>query len=46
MSYPEPDGTGGANGYHGGRERPLHFGPFEFPRYGSVSGGFTWGLRD
>ncbi|MFD0315532.1 hypothetical protein [Streptomyces flavalbus] len=38
---PGPDG-----GFHGGgHDRPLHFGPFEFPRHGSVSGGFSWGMR-
>jgi hypothetical protein len=36
--YPGPDGFGG--GRHDG---PLHYGPFEFPHYGSVSGGFSWG---
>jgi hypothetical protein len=29
-------------GHHGG---PLHFGPFEIPRHGSLSGGFSWGMR-
>jgi hypothetical protein len=43
VSYPEPDGSGG---YPRGHERPLRFGPFEFPRSGNVSGGFAWGLRD
>ncbi|MER8222104.1 hypothetical protein ABTZ58_16240 [Streptomyces sp. NPDC094143] len=41
IGNPGPDGFGG-----GGHDRPLHFGPFEFPRYGSVSGGFSWGVRD
>ncbi|MET9680151.1 hypothetical protein [Streptomyces coeruleorubidus] len=41
---PGPDGFGGGHGGH--HDRPLHFGPFEFPRYGSVSGGFSWGVRD
>ncbi|MFF8671341.1 hypothetical protein [Streptomyces sp. NPDC015242] len=43
IGNPGPDGFGG--GGHG-HDRPLHFGPFEFPRYGSVSGGFSWGVRD
>jgi hypothetical protein len=29
----------------GGHDRPLHLGPFEFPRNGSLSGGFSWGMR-
>ncbi|GGL62773.1 hypothetical protein GCM10010129_03000 [Streptomyces fumigatiscleroticus] len=28
-----------------GHEPPMHFGPFEIPKYGSVSGGFSWGLQ-
>ncbi|POX45090.1 hypothetical protein C3489_35025 [Streptomyces sp. Ru71] len=43
LAYPGP---GGSDDYHGGHDRPLRFGPFEFPRYGTVSGGFTWGLKD
>lgn len=43
VGNPGPEGFGG--GGHG-HDRPLHFGPFEFPRYGSVSGGFSWGVRD
>ncbi|MFJ3442753.1 hypothetical protein ACIPM2_16465 [Streptomyces sp. NPDC086081] len=43
IGNPGPDGFGG--GGHG-HDRPLHFGPFEFPRYGTVSGGFSWGVRD
>ncbi|MFJ2264057.1 hypothetical protein ACIOKD_38225 [Streptomyces sp. NPDC087844] len=35
--YPSPD-------HH--RQPPLHFGPFEIPRSGTVSGGFSWGVRD
>ncbi|WP_309096475.1 hypothetical protein [Streptomyces sp.] len=42
---PGSDGFGGGGHGHG-HDRPLHFGPFEFPRYGSVSGGFSWGVRD
>ncbi|GGW34278.1 hypothetical protein [Streptomyces caelestis] len=38
---PGPDGLGG--GHHDG---PPHYGPFEFPRYGSVSGGFSWSVQD
>ncbi|MGK5545137.1 hypothetical protein ACSNOH_10450 [Streptomyces sp. URMC 127] len=30
----------GGDGYHGGR--PIHFGPFEIPHNGQVSGGFGW----
>ncbi|MFI8190841.1 hypothetical protein ACIF8T_18850 [Streptomyces sp. NPDC085946] len=41
VDEPAPQGFG-----HGGHGRPLHFGPFEFPRYGSLSGGFSWGARD
>jgi hypothetical protein len=41
---PGPEGFGGGHG--GDHDRPLHFGPFEFPRHGSVSGGFSWGVRD
>ncbi|MCM1940656.1 hypothetical protein NC239_20860 [Streptomyces sp. G3] len=38
-------GEGGGDGFGGGRhEPPLHFGPFEIPKFGSVSGGFSWGL--
>ncbi|MFC7984407.1 hypothetical protein [Streptomyces sp. NPDC057336] len=37
-----PDG--GGHGSRGGHEPPLHFGPFELPKFGSVSGGFSWGL--
>ncbi|MGW0423322.1 hypothetical protein [Streptomyces sp. NPDC003015] len=36
----------GPGGYPGGHGRPLHLGPFEFPRSGSISGGFQWGVRD
>ncbi|WDV53811.1 hypothetical protein PV963_27350 [Streptomyces coeruleorubidus] len=44
---PGADEFGGGQGGHGGHhDGPLHFGPFEFPRYGSVSGGFSWGVRD
>jgi hypothetical protein len=43
---PGSDGFGGGGGHGHGHDRPLHFGPFEFPRYGSVSGGFSWGVRD
>jgi hypothetical protein len=32
----------GPGGHHG--EPPMHFGPFEIPKFGSVSGGFNWGL--
>jgi hypothetical protein len=42
------DGYPGEEFGHGhghGQERPLHFGPFEIPRDGTVSGGFSWGLR-
>ncbi|GGW91385.1 hypothetical protein [Streptomyces lomondensis] len=51
IGNPGPDGFGGGHGGghggHGGHhDGPLHFGPFEFPRYGSVSGGFSWGVRD
>jgi hypothetical protein len=39
-----PGGEGG-EGFGGGRhEPPMHFGPFEIPKFGSVSGGFSWGL--
>ncbi|MFV0137776.1 hypothetical protein ACLGIH_32075 [Streptomyces sp. HMX87] len=38
-------GPGGGHGGHGGHEPPMHFGPFEIPKYGSVSGGFSWGLQ-
>ncbi|MEV5339551.1 hypothetical protein AB0K93_13830 [Streptomyces sp. NPDC052676] len=40
---PGPDDFGGGNGR--GHDRPLHFGPFEFPRNGTISGGFSWGTR-
>ncbi|MEV0638494.1 hypothetical protein AB0I77_26845 [Streptomyces sp. NPDC050619] len=47
VSGPGPDGFGddGGNGGGGGGhyEHPLRFGPFEFPRSGSISGGFAWG---
>ncbi|MER7401796.1 hypothetical protein ABT373_04730 [Streptomyces sp. NPDC000070] len=43
---PGPEGFGGGGGHGGHHDGPLHFGPFEFPRYGSVSGGFSWGVRD
>ncbi|MEU6916770.1 hypothetical protein [Streptomyces olindensis] len=48
IGNPGPDGFGGGHGGgHGGHhDGPLNFGPFEFPRYGSVSGGFSWGVRD
>ncbi|MFG3251184.1 hypothetical protein [Streptomyces sp. NPDC048187] len=39
-----PGGGEGGGGYNGGHEPPLHFGPFEIPKFGSVSGGFSWGL--
>ncbi|MDQ0773502.1 Spy/CpxP family protein refolding chaperone [Streptomyces aurantiacus] len=40
------DGYPGEGHGHGhGQERPLHFGPFEIPRNGTVSGGFSWGMR-
>ncbi|UXI77149.1 hypothetical protein N6Q81_03315 [Streptomyces vinaceusdrappus] len=32
------------SGFRGGHEPPMHFGPFEIPKFGSVSGGFSWGL--
>lgn len=41
---PGPEGFGGGHGGH--HDGPLRFGPFEFPRYGSISGGFSWGVRD
>ncbi|ANB04666.1 hypothetical protein SAM40697_0704 [Streptomyces ambofaciens] len=34
----------GGGGFNGGHEPPMHFGPFEIPKFGSVSGGFSWGL--
>lgn len=41
---PGPDfGDEGRGGF--GHDRPLHFGPFEFPRSGTISGGFSWGMR-
>jgi len=43
VSYPGPDGADSYQG--GGHERPLRFGPFEFPRAGTVSGGFAWNTR-
>jgi hypothetical protein len=45
VSRPAADDFDGYSG--GGRhERPLRFGPFEFPRSGTISGGFSWGVRD
>ncbi|MFJ8079044.1 hypothetical protein ACIQ6Y_00250 [Streptomyces sp. NPDC096205] len=41
MAYPGPD-TDGHSGH--GHDRPLRFGPFEFPRSGTVSGGFAWDM--
>ncbi|MBP2404594.1 hypothetical protein SNS2_3208 [Streptomyces netropsis] len=41
----EPSNDGhewGERHHHGGP--PVHFGPFEVPRFGSVSGGFAWNL--
>lgn len=35
---------GGADGFGGRHEPPMHLGPFEIPKFGSVSGGFSWGL--
>jgi hypothetical protein len=47
MSSPGPDFDGyPGNGHGNGHDRPLRFGPFEFPRTGSVSGGFAWDMRD
>ncbi|BCL26681.1 hypothetical protein ACFFS2_00715 [Streptomyces aurantiacus] len=44
--YPgEGLGHGHGHGHGHGQERPLHFGPFEIPRDGTVSGGFSWGMR-
>ncbi|MGJ7880954.1 hypothetical protein [Streptomyces rochei] len=37
----DPDG---GSGFRGGHEPPMHFGPFEIPKFGSVYGGFSWGL--
>jgi hypothetical protein len=46
VNQPTADGIdgypAGGHGYH----RPLHFGPFEVPRNGTVSGGFSWAVRD
>ncbi|MFB7084532.1 hypothetical protein [Streptomyces sp. NPDC056296] len=42
VASPGPGGGGG--GFNGGHEPPMHFGPFEIPKFGSVSGGFSWGL--
>ncbi|CAM5236278.1 hypothetical protein STENM36S_09131 [Streptomyces tendae] len=39
-----PGGEGGGDGFGGRHEPPMHFGPFEIPKFGSVSGGFSWGL--
>ncbi|CAL9352606.1 hypothetical protein [Streptomyces sp. enrichment culture] len=39
-----PGGEGGGEGFGGRHEPPMHFGPFEIPKFGSVSGGFSWGL--
>ncbi|CAL9340079.1 hypothetical protein [Streptomyces sp. enrichment culture] len=42
VAYPGPD----FDGYPGsGHDRPLRFGPFEFPSAGAVSGGFKWDMR-
>jgi hypothetical protein len=42
VADPGPD----FDGHHGSRhDRPLRFGPFEFPRSGAISGGFTWDMR-
>ncbi|MFE5603647.1 hypothetical protein ACFQ8O_31205 [Streptomyces coelicoflavus] len=42
---PGGGGEGGGGGFNGRHEPPLHFGPFEIPKFGSVSGGFSWGLQ-
>lgn len=43
---PDFDGFDGFDGHSGNRhDRPLRFGPFEFPRSGEVSGGFAWDMR-
>ncbi|WP_217242911.1 hypothetical protein [Streptomyces sp. AC555_RSS877] len=37
-------GSPGPDGFGGRHQQPLHFGPFEIPRSGSISGGFSWGM--
>jgi hypothetical protein len=43
---PTADGIDGYPGSGHGPKRPLHFGPFEIPRHGTVSSGFSWAMED
>ncbi|MEV0252866.1 hypothetical protein AB0H82_01105 [Streptomyces sp. NPDC050732] len=47
--YPGPEVSDTYHGDHDhvrDHDHPLHVGPFDVPRHGTVSGGFTWGLED
>ncbi|MDI3405571.1 hypothetical protein [Streptomyces cavernicola] len=41
-AFPEP----GVPGYSVQDESPLHFGPFDLPSSGTISGGMSWDMRD
>ncbi|GAA3101829.1 hypothetical protein ACFQ0X_08420 [Streptomyces rectiviolaceus] len=45
-AYPGPDGFGDHEDHDHDHERPLHVGPFDVPREGTVSGGFSWDVED